>query len=198
MTTPTTARTGAHAPDALLGLANALTGLGDKRAACATLDKLRTEFPNCAAISATGRGRPPARRLLLSPAGSRSARRSSRRDGAAGPVRAGAAPRGRRVGRSRQPGARLARARLGGGRGGSVRALIVDHGLRPEAAREAGAPNGWRNEGFPSSFYASHPAWPCAGRAGAQGALRALAAAAGAGILHLLLGHHAADQAETS
>jgi TolA-binding protein len=40
------AKTGAHAPDALLGLANALTAIGEKRAACATLDKLHTEFPN--------------------------------------------------------------------------------------------------------------------------------------------------------
>jgi TolA-binding protein len=39
------ARTGAHAQDSLLGLANALTGIGEKRAACATLDKLKAEFP---------------------------------------------------------------------------------------------------------------------------------------------------------
>ena len=39
------ARTGARAPDALLGLANALTGLNERPAACATLDKLRREFP---------------------------------------------------------------------------------------------------------------------------------------------------------
>ncbi len=38
-------RTGARAPDALLGLANALTGLSERPAACATLDKLRREFP---------------------------------------------------------------------------------------------------------------------------------------------------------
>lgn len=38
-------RTGAHAQDALVGLANALTALNEKRAACATLDKLRAEFP---------------------------------------------------------------------------------------------------------------------------------------------------------
>jgi TolA-binding protein len=37
-------RTGAHAQDALLGLANALNAIGEKRAACATLDKLRAEF----------------------------------------------------------------------------------------------------------------------------------------------------------
>jgi len=38
-------RTGSRAPDALLGLANALTGLNERPAACATLDKLRREFP---------------------------------------------------------------------------------------------------------------------------------------------------------
>lgn len=37
-------RTGSRAPDALLGLANALTGLNDRNASCATLDKLRREF----------------------------------------------------------------------------------------------------------------------------------------------------------
>ena len=39
-------RTGSRAPDALLGLANAMTGLSERPAACATLDKLRTEFPS--------------------------------------------------------------------------------------------------------------------------------------------------------
>jgi TolA-binding protein len=39
------AHTGAHAQDSLLGLANALVAIGEKRAACATLDKLRAEFP---------------------------------------------------------------------------------------------------------------------------------------------------------
>ena len=38
-------RTGARAPDALLGVAAALTGLGDKASACDALAKLRTEFP---------------------------------------------------------------------------------------------------------------------------------------------------------
>jgi TolA-binding protein len=39
------ARAGAHAPDSLLGLATSLIALGEKKAACETLDKLRTEFP---------------------------------------------------------------------------------------------------------------------------------------------------------
>jgi TolA-binding protein len=38
-------RTGSHAPEALLGLANALTSIGEKRAACDTLAKLGAEFP---------------------------------------------------------------------------------------------------------------------------------------------------------
>ncbi len=38
-------RTGVRAPDALLGVAAALTGLGDKASACDALAKLRTEFP---------------------------------------------------------------------------------------------------------------------------------------------------------
>ena len=42
-------RTGARAPDALLGLANALVALNERPAACATLDKLRAEFPNARA-----------------------------------------------------------------------------------------------------------------------------------------------------
>jgi len=39
------ARTGAHAQDALLGLANSLVNINEKRAACDTLNKLRAEFP---------------------------------------------------------------------------------------------------------------------------------------------------------
>jgi len=35
---------GAHAQDALLGLANSLIGIGEKQAACATLGKLQSEF----------------------------------------------------------------------------------------------------------------------------------------------------------
>ena len=39
-------RTGSRAPDALLGLAGSLAALGERPAACATLEKLRTEFPS--------------------------------------------------------------------------------------------------------------------------------------------------------
>ena len=38
-------RTGMHAQASLLGLASALTAINEKRAACATLDKLHAEFP---------------------------------------------------------------------------------------------------------------------------------------------------------
>jgi TolA-binding protein len=39
------ARTGPHAADSLLGVANALIGVGDKNSACEALAKLRVEFP---------------------------------------------------------------------------------------------------------------------------------------------------------
>ncbi len=38
-------RKGAHAQDALLGLANSLTAINEKKAACDTLSRLRAEFP---------------------------------------------------------------------------------------------------------------------------------------------------------
>jgi TolA-binding protein len=38
-------RKGQHAPDALVGLANALTAINEKRAACDTVAKLHAEFP---------------------------------------------------------------------------------------------------------------------------------------------------------
>ena len=40
------ARTGSRAPDALLGVANAMLGLNERAAACQSLDKLRAEFPS--------------------------------------------------------------------------------------------------------------------------------------------------------
>lgn len=39
-------RTGSRAPDALLGTANALSALNERAAACASLDKVRAEFPS--------------------------------------------------------------------------------------------------------------------------------------------------------
>ena len=57
----TAARSGTRAPDALVGLANALTGLNDTRSACQALDRLRAEFPNpradVRAAAAAARGR---------------------------------------------------------------------------------------------------------------------------------------------
>ena len=41
----TRSRTGVHAPDSLLGLANALIAINEKKAACETLDKFKAEFP---------------------------------------------------------------------------------------------------------------------------------------------------------
>ena len=39
-------RKGAHAPDALLGLANSLIAINEKKAACDTLAKLHGEYPS--------------------------------------------------------------------------------------------------------------------------------------------------------
>ena len=39
-------KTGSRASEALLGLANALVALNDKKSACDTLNKLHAEFPN--------------------------------------------------------------------------------------------------------------------------------------------------------
>lgn len=39
------ARKGPHAPDALLGLANSLIAINEKKAACDTLAKLHVEYP---------------------------------------------------------------------------------------------------------------------------------------------------------
>ena len=38
-------RTGSHAPDALLGLASALSAINERESTCATLNQLRSEFP---------------------------------------------------------------------------------------------------------------------------------------------------------
>jgi tRNA(Ile)-lysidine synthase len=86
-------------------------------------------------------------------------------------------------------------------RGGSLSALIVDHGLRDgsgaeaaEAAVRLGA-HGIAARVLRIDGLARGPALAERAR---EARLRVLAeACAGEGILHLLLGHHAGDQAET-
>jgi tRNA(Ile)-lysidine synthase len=86
-------------------------------------------------------------------------------------------------------------------RGGSVLGLVVDHGLRAASAEEAHravARLGAR--GIAARLLTLKDLRPGSGlaeraRAARYNALEA--ACAEAGILHLLLGHHAADQAET-
>ena len=95
----------------------------------------------------------------------------------------------------------LLAARFARDRGGSLMALIVDHGLRPDSATEAAETRARLAEfGIPARIL------PLAGLARGPGlAARARAARLDAltevcrtaGLLHLLLGHHAEDQAET-
>lgn len=86
-------------------------------------------------------------------------------------------------------------------RGGSVRALHVDHGLRPGSAAEAARVAGWlAAHGVPCRILVwSGPAPSSRLQETARAARLALleAACAEAGILHLLLAHHARDQGET-
>jgi tRNA(Ile)-lysidine synthase len=86
-------------------------------------------------------------------------------------------------------------------RGGSVVALVVDHTLRPESATEAAVTadrltaRGIAVRQFRAEGLTRGPA--VAERARAARYRLLTDACAEAGILHLLLGHHAADQAET-
>jgi tRNA(Ile)-lysidine synthase len=87
------------------------------------------------------------------------------------------------------------------GRGGAARGLIVDHGLRADSAAEAELTRqrlgrrGIAASVLPLVGLAHGPALAARARAARYAALEAACAAAG--ILHLLLAHHAADQAET-
>jgi tRNA(Ile)-lysidine synthase len=86
-------------------------------------------------------------------------------------------------------------------RGGSMLALVVDHGLRPKSAGEAAltiqrlAERGIRSRLLRLTDLRHGPALAGRARIARYAALRT--ASANEGILHLLLGHHAADQAET-
>jgi tRNA(Ile)-lysidine synthase len=86
-------------------------------------------------------------------------------------------------------------------RGGVVRALIVDHGLRPESAAETRQVAAWLG-----ARRIDHDVLPWTGAKPASGIQAAAREARyrllgdwcrAAGILHLLLGHHLDDQAET-
>jgi tRNA(Ile)-lysidine synthase len=85
--------------------------------------------------------------------------------------------------------------------GGAVLALVVDHGLRAESADEARlAAARLKACGIPARLLTltDLPRGPGLAERARTARYRALnEACAGAGILHLLLGHHAADQAET-
>ena len=86
-------------------------------------------------------------------------------------------------------------------RGGKVVALIVDHGLRPEAAREAaGTRDLLAREGIEAILLTWTGAKPSHGLQEAARAARyglLFEACRQRGILHLLVAHHADDQAET-
>jgi tRNA(Ile)-lysidine synthase len=86
-------------------------------------------------------------------------------------------------------------------RGGRVSGLVVDHRLRPDSAAEAAATLGRlaglgvAAQGLVLSGLAAGPALAERARAARHASLAAAAIRLGA--VHLLFGHHAADQAET-
>ncbi|MGE0095028.1 MAG: tRNA lysidine(34) synthetase TilS [Alphaproteobacteria bacterium] len=86
-------------------------------------------------------------------------------------------------------------------RGGGLTALTVDHGLRPEAAAEARRVGRWlRARGVEHRIIAWRGTKPAANiQAAARAARYGLLSGwcARHGVLHLLLAHHADDQAET-
>lgn len=92
-------------------------------------------------------------------------------------------------------------ARWARARGGSIIGLIVDHRLRPESGAEAGiTATRLRELGLPAQILVltqlgNGPALAERARIARYIALKEACAAKGA--LHLLLGHHAGDQAET-
>ncbi len=86
-------------------------------------------------------------------------------------------------------------------RAGAVVGLIVDHGLRPESAREARQTGAWLTaRGIPWQILTWDGARPAAGiQAAARAARYRLLGdwCRAAGMLHLLTAHHRDDQAET-
>jgi tRNA(Ile)-lysidine synthase len=86
-------------------------------------------------------------------------------------------------------------------RGGSLLALVVDHGLRPDSGAEAALTLArLAARGIPGRLLALQglergPGLAARARVARHAALAR--ACAEAGLLHLLLGHHALDQAET-
>jgi tRNA(Ile)-lysidine synthase len=95
----------------------------------------------------------------------------------------------------------LLAARWAAERGGTLLALVADHGLRPESGVEAVltlrrlAERGIAGRLLPLRHLQRGPALAERAREARYAAL--LQACREAGIVHLLLGHHAADQAET-
>jgi tRNA(Ile)-lysidine synthase len=87
------------------------------------------------------------------------------------------------------------------GKGGTAVGFIVDHGIRPESAQEASCVAGWLAQlGLSArilrlSGLAKGSGLAERAREARYAAL--VAACREAGMLHLLLGHHAGDQAET-
>jgi len=85
--------------------------------------------------------------------------------------------------------------------GGRVDALVVDHAMRPESGAEAARVAGWlAAREIPATVLTRQGSAPGADRqAAARHARYALIAewCGQAGVLHLLLGHHRQDQAET-
>ena len=85
--------------------------------------------------------------------------------------------------------------------GGTLTALVVDHGLRESSAAEASltlarlAGQGIAARLIPLTTLAHGPGLAARARTARYAALEGACAAAG--ILHMLLGHHARDQAET-
>ena len=86
-------------------------------------------------------------------------------------------------------------------RGGGITALVVDHGMRPDSAREAQTVCAWLAEDGIDAVTLTWPGpRPASDRQAAARRARYIRMrrwCREAGVLHLLLGHHRADQAET-